>query len=103
MLSVRSGNEMSPSLIVIVILLMRFSRQRRRRSCISFAHFLEPAARDLCLIGGIALNCVANARICVTPTTDQFGCHLARPTPALRLAARSGTIIRRSGISGTLS
>ena len=64
MRSVQGGNETSRSLIVIAIWPSRFSRRSRRRSCISSATLSKRhPSRNLCLTGGVALNCVANARI----------------------------------------
>ena len=52
-------------------------------------------SRNLCLTGGVALNCVANARSCATRTTRLSGYHLAPRTQALPSAAHSGIIIKR--------
>jgi predicted NodU family carbamoyl transferase len=52
-------------------------------------------SRNLCLTGGVALNCVANGRI--LRDISLFGCRLARQTQVHLLGVPCGTTIRRSG------
>ena len=61
-------------------------------------------SRNLCVTGGVGLNCVANARI--LRDTDYQSVWIPpceRLTPALRSAARFGIIIRRLGIRAASS
>ena len=53
--------------------------------------------RDLCMTGGVALNCVAMPRCSSTPACAASGCRRAPPTPEPRSAAPFGTITRTSG------
>ena len=64
MRSVQGANETNRSRIVIAIWPSRFSRRSRRRSLHIVRNLSKRhPSRNLCLTGGVGLNCVANARI----------------------------------------
>ena len=61
---VHGARKASRSATVIATWLSRSSRRSRRPSCISFATSSKRhKSRNLCVTGGVGLNCVANARI----------------------------------------
>ncbi len=57
-------------------------------------------ARQLCISGGVGLNCVANARVLARPASTGCGCRPAPPIPARRSAARCGITTRASASPG---
>ena len=44
----------------------------------------ERQSENLCLAGGVALNCVANGKILREGIFKTYGCNLPQETPAVR-------------------